>query len=486
MQRVINVAEEVSGQMTHIWNNVRPDIQLFVKNINLRGFALPCLVGIVLSFVCLVSPILAVVSGVGIIFIVVALTKPIVLCYFVIGVTILTSGIERGRLLPVFSVNEVAVLASFAITLVIVLIDKRRKIAIPKYFGMAFAVLIGGMVVIPLAIYLLQGTQLTLTNAFKMVSPIQYFILFWLFTILPEGEGDRRKLIWWMLAFGVIVAFVGLLQGFGFGFINGLLSSIYTSAHESVAATAGRITSLLGSWNTLGIFMMTIILMCWAVLFEINTSSGRLIIIGIMILSSLCLIASGSYAGVIGSVIGIFFLQILNKRKMHALPLLVFSFIGIAVAFLLFYPYIQPLIEKRLADQFNYGGLVPQTLTYRFKVWREIFIPMIKQHFPLPVSPSVPAYYAWQFEESQYILLLFRTGLAGFISFLVWIGITIGWLFRSFQHTHGFNKAIASVTLALVVVLVVAGFTNEVFSFAGSIDYLWILMGLVANSLVKL
>ncbi len=115
-------------------------------------------------------------------------------------------------------------------------------------------------------------------------------------------------------------------------------------------------------------------------------------------------------------------------------------------------------------------------------VWREIFIPAIQIHFPWPVYPKVPSYYAWQFEESQYILLLFRTGLAGFISYLAWIGTTIVWLFRSYRGVHGFDRAIASAALTLIIVLVIAGFTNEVFSFSGTIDYLWIMVALVANS----
>jgi hypothetical protein len=483
--RVINLAEEVSVQTTHFWNSVRSDTLLFWLAIKSRGLVLASLTGIILGFLCLISPMLAVVVSIGIIIIVIALSKPIVLCYLVISVTILTSGIARGRFFPILSVNEVGLIGAVAIALLTVLINRQRKIAIPKYFGMAFIVLIGGMVIIPIVIYLFQGAQLTMTNAFKMINPIQYFLLFLLFAVLPENEADRRKLIWCMLGFGVIVAFVGLLQGFGIGFVNGLLAWLYTSAHESVAARAGRITSLLGSWNTLGMFMMTIILIGWAVLFEINKSIGRFVIMGVMVLSVLCLIASGSYAGVLGSMLGIILLQILSKRKIRALPILIISFIGIFVAILLFYPYIQPLIEKRLSDQFSYGGLVPQTLEYRFKVWREIFIPMIKQNFPLPVSPSVPTYYAWQFEESQYILLLFRTGLAGFLSFITWIGLTIGWLYHCYRTSQGFNKAIVSATLTLVSMLVLAGFTNEVFSFAGSIDYLWILMGLVANSMVN-
>jgi len=485
MQRVLNLAEEVREQTTHLWNSVQFDARLFWHNINLHSFILPCLVGIILGFFLLVSPMLAVVLSMGIIIVVLSVSKPVVLCYLLISVTILTSGIERGRWFPILSVNEVSLLGAVAIVLTIVLIDKRRKIAIPKYFGMAFIVLIGGMVIIPIAIYLLQGTQLTMTNAFKMVSPIQYFLLFWIFTVLPESESDRRNLIWWMLAFGVIVAVIGLLQGLGIGFVNRLLDLLYASSHESMAARAGRITSLLGAWNSLGIFMMTIFLISWAVLFEIDRLIGRLLIMGVMALSALCLITSGSYAGIIGSVLGLFLLQIFSQRRTRSMPILIIGFIGVILAIFLFYPLLQPLIEKRLAYQFRVGGLIPQTILYRFKVWREIFIPAIQQHFPWPVYPTVPSYFAWQFEESQYILLLFRTGLVGFISFLVWIGLTIGWLNRCYQRSQGFNKAITSATITLVIMLVLTGFTNEVFSFAGSIDYLWILLGLVANSMVK-
>ena len=319
-----------------------------------------------------------------------------------------------------------------------------------------------------------------------MVSPIQYFLLFWLFTILPKGEADRRKIFGFMLAFGVVVAVVGLLQGVGIGFINRILSTLYASGHESVAARAGRITSLLGSWNSLGIFMMTIILMCWAVLFEVKQSNGRLLVMGVMGISVLCLIASGSYAGIIGTAVGLFILQVLSKHKSRTTPYLIIGFFGVIILVIVAYPFLRPLIEKRLSDQFQYGTWVPETFSYRIKVWTEIFIPAIKQHFPWPVYPTVPSYYAWQFEESQYILLLFRTGLVGFIGYMTWIGFTIYWLIRRYQRSDGFDRGIASIALTLVIVLVIAGFTNEVFSFAGTIDYLWIMLGLVANSMGKI
>lgn len=456
------------------------------KNAGSSGVILSCFMGIVIGAISLVSPLLAIVLGLAVLVAATSFSKPVVLCYLVVSVTVLFSGIERGRFFPILSGNEVSLLGAFALALMIVLGNRQRKIVLPSYFLLAFIFLIGGSVFIPIVTYMLQGTDLTMANAFKMVGPLQYFILAWLFVVLPQGEADRRKIVWWMLAFGLLVAVVGLLQGVGVGFINRLLENLYSSSHELEAAAAGRVTSLLGAWNSLGIFMMAIILMCWAILFEVEPARHRWLVMGIMAASLLCLVASGSFAGILGTGLGLILLQLLSRRTARTKPVYILSFFGIILAILVFYPFLQPLIEKRLAYQYRLGGIIPQTLLFRFQVWNEIFIPAIKQHFPWPVYPTVPSYYAWQFEESQYILLLFRTGLIGFTSYLIWIGITIAWLVRRFRKSAGFDRALTSVALTLVIVLVVAGFTNEVFSFAGSIDYLWMMLALVANSQEKI
>jgi O-antigen ligase len=486
MKRDLNQAEITSEKMTRFWNSLLSGVKITWHGAGLINFILFCLAGISIGLLCLVSPFLGVAMGLGILIFVSSLSRPIILCYVVISATILTSGIERGRLIPILTINEISLLVTATITLLTVLAVKRRKIVISRYFVAAFAVLIGGTVIIPVLIYRLQDIQLNMSNAFKMFSSIQYFLLFLVFSIIPKNEVDRRKIVWFMLIFGMIVAVVGLLQGLGIGFVTGLLNNLYTSSHLSMAARAGRVTSLLGSWNTLGIFMMTIIFICWAVLFETDRLAERLLIVGILMLSVFCLIASGSYAGVIGLVIGLFLLEMFSQRRARSMPVLVIGLIGVILAIVLLYPFLQPLVEKRLTYQFRLGGFVPQTLLYRIYVWQEIFLPAIRQRFPWPVAPTIPSYFAWQFEESQYLMLLFRTGLAGFIGYLTWIGITIGWLIWSFRRSQGFDKAIASVALTLVIVLVIAGLTNEVFSFAGTIDYLWIMLALVANGLDKI
>jgi O-antigen ligase len=285
-----------------------------------------------------------------------------------------------------------------------------------------------------------------------------------------------------MLACGVLVAVVGLAQGAGIGVVKRLLQVLYASSHQSVAARAGRVTSLLGSWNSLGIFLMAICLICWSLLLEINGNGQRLLLVGILAISLLCLVASGSYAGILGLAIGLCLLVVLSRHRVRSVPVVLVALIVAIPLIVALYPYLESLVEKRLADQFQYGGWMPQTLSYRFMVWREIFIPAIRTHFPWAVYPTVPTYYAWQFEESQYILLLFRTGLVGFASFLGWILATVAWLLQDYRQAQGFDRAVGSAALALIIILGIAGLTNEVFSFAGTIDYLWIMLALVANS----
>lgn len=482
MERTLGQGANTRGGLAASLRALWPGAGMPLRDSSLPGVLLSALAGLVLGVVCLFSPVLAVVLTLGLVFLVTSLSRPVILCYLVISTTILMSEFARDRMFRIVAGNEITLVAAVAIAVVLILADKNRKIILPNYFWVAFCLLIGGTVLVPVAIFLLQGIQLTLDNAFKLFSQGRNFLVFLLFVALPTGAADRRKLVWWMLAFGVVVAVVGLAQAAHIGIVERLLSNWYASGQQTVAGEAGRVTSLLGAWNSLGIFMMTISLMGVAVLFEVDQPIARFLIVGAIAIVLLCLVASGSYAGVIGLGIGFVFMQLVSRRMGRSVPLIMTAiFVALPLVGFL-YPFLQPLVEHRLTEQFSYGGWVPQTFVYRLMLWETIFIPAIRAHFPWPVYPTVPSYYAWQWEESQYILLLFRTGLPGFVSYLAWIGVTMRWLFVRFRDSLGVDRALALAALTLTMVLVIAGFTNEVFSFSGTIDYLWIMLALVANA----
>ena len=445
---------------------------------------LAIVVGLVLGLLCLLSPLVALGSVLGIAFTIVALKKPIVLCYVMIPAIILTSGMERGRLFPLFKPNEVGLVAAVGIVFVILLIDKRQRFSDLQYGVATFIVLIPWVTFVPLAYYVLRGTVLSIKSIFWLIAPLQYFLLFCLYAIVPETDTDRRRLVLLMLLSAAIVALVGLAQAARVGFVVNLLKSWYPSGHlEAVTSGVARVTSLMGAWNALGILLAASIVVGWSILPSVKEPFHRIIVIGAVVVCAICLLASGSFAGIGGLVMGIVLVELVAQRGMHMAPLLLAGVLGMALLAIVLYPVLEPLLEARLNQQFQTGGsLTPQTLSFRFVVWREIFVPPIREHFPWPVHPTIPTSYPWDTEESQYVMLLFRLGFLGLLGHLAWVGMTLFWLFRRLRKADGLLKGLITSAIVLFIVLSIQGLTNDVFTWAGTIDYLWILLGLIASS----
>lgn len=449
------------------------------------------LVGLVLGTLCVMSPLLGLIAVLGTAFCLLALEKPVVLGYTLIAVITLTGGMQRGRLIPILTPNEIFLVLAVAMVLPIFLLSKQRRGDSKAVLG-AFVILVIGTVLVPTIDFLMRGVTLDIDNAFKLMGPVQYFLLFWIFTLIATSEADSRRLVLWMLICGAIVGVVGLLQAARVGPVISVLNNWFSSIHlgASLESEAGRITSLLGAWNALGMFMMTCVILAWAILPAVNGRYEWIIVVSSMLLCGLCLIASGSFAGNLGMAAGVALLVLMTRRVQKMLPVLILIVLAITLFFLLAQSFLRPLVEERIAFQYEGGdSLVPQTLAYRFDVWRDVFMPPIRAHFPRPVYPIVPPDYAWLYEESQYVMLLFRTGLAGFVGHLLWFAIIVFWLSRRVQQDNerrqaenAFTRALAPGVLTLVLVLSVAGFTNAVFNYSGSIDYMWIMFALVASS----
>jgi len=278
-----------------------------------------------------------------------------------------------------------------------------------------------------------------------------------------------------MLICGAVVAAVGLLQGAKFGFVTNLLHQWYGSDHEIKAVAYGRVTSLMSAWNALGIFLMVNLFIAWAFGIHRPADLGKGLIAVATSLCTVCLIVSGSFASVIGLLVGIFLITFLlhdiNKK-------IIILFIGLGIIISSSIILFRPLIEQRLNFQFGYGGPVPQTFIYRIKVWQEIYLPAVQKNLFWGINPTVATTLSWQYTESQYFSLLFRNGLIGFIAFFAWIGITLIWLIRRFRQHHGLLKPVTAIVITIIIILTITGFTNEVFSYAGTADYMWILLAL--------
>lgn len=443
-------------------------------------FVLPCLAGATIGLLMIVSPWLALAFTLFVALCVVVLIKPVFLCYLTIMAIALTSGMERGKPIPLLRTNEAVLVLSAAFAFLILLSRKNRYSIKFEGLEIAIFILIAGTTIIPGAHYLIRGTNLTFQDGIVILSPLQYLILFWIFAYIPNNNQERLRIIKFMLFCGAIVAAVGLLQATKIGFVNDFLSSWYASSHQAVALRENRITSLIGAWNALGIFMMFNLLIIWAFGISRPSDLGWPAILTEGGLCVACLLLSGSFAGVIGLILGIVIITTLLGIYLNSRNIILFILLtaAIAITFVLF----RENILGRLDEQFGYGGPVPATLVGRFGLWRDIYLPAIQDNLFWGINPTVPDYYSWRYTESQYLDLLFSFGLVGFISYLLWNAITLKSLLRRFYQHGSFLKTVTAISFALVVVLFIAGFSNAVFSYSGSADYLWIILALVTTN----
>ncbi len=442
--------------------------------------ALSCTVGAAIGILLLISPWLAIGCIFAIVVFVAALIKPIFLCHLTVLAVALTSGMERGKPVPMLRTNEILLAASVGIAFIIMMVRKNRYSVKFDRLGVAILVLVLGTSIIPGSYYLVRGSPLSIQDIIVLLAPFQYMFLFWMFAYIPSSNQERLAIVKFMLFCATIVAIVGLLQGAKISAVDTFLNNWYPSPHLSQALRVSRITSLLGSWNSLGMFMMINLMIIWAFgIFRPSDLGWPAILVegGLCIA---CLFLSGSFAAMIGLMLGISIIAVLLGLYLSKKN--IFLFFTMVAALTITFMLFPELIQGRIDYQFGYGGAVPATLFDRFRLWKDIYLPAIQKNLFWGINPTIPTYYSWQYTESQFLSLLFSFGIVGFIAYLVWNGLTLNFLFRKLYTYRGFIKTISAVAIGSIIVLFIAGFSNAVFTYSGTADYLWITLAMMTTT----
>lgn len=422
-----------------------------------------------------IVPILAVLLIAGI----VLLTRPMLACYVLIAVIALTSAMPRGAIIPMLAPNELMLLATVAIVGLQILVRRKEKpLAGAILFGAGALILT--TVIVPILAFSIMGHSFSVMTIFKLAAPIQYLLLFWAFSNMPRTDEERRSVLQFMFLCASIVSVIGLLQAAGVPFVTSFLSEWYPSEHTERANSfgSGRITSVFAAWNVLGTFLVMNLLLLVAFKNEDDADMPRLYQINMAVsavLSITALLGSGSYASIVGLLIGVFIVKVFDPRGLD--KLVPMFFVAIVAGFIL-----SPLIAERFAYQFerSESGWLPQTLEFRFEVWRDIYIPLILDDPIWGVAPTM-SNLNWEHPESQYIMTAFQSGFVGVIGFFTWLGTLLLWLVSIIQGKLNTMRSIAIAVFAMLVVLTIMGITNPVFTYSGVIDYMWILLGLIAS-----
>lgn len=445
-----------------------------LQRLHLTELLLASMCGIGIGVIFLASPILGVIAALSVLFTVIGLIQPAWICSGLVIATVLTSGMTRGRLLPYLIPNEIFLVLGSGLALPFILTQRMtRQPALLLWIG-----LIGlgaGNSILPFLIYQARQVPLTTSEIMALFAPLQYLLIFWIFRNLPRNQTEIRQILKLMLVSSAIVAIIGLLQAARIDPVSRLLHTWYPSTHEETAVEVGRISSILGAWNSLGTFMGINLLIIRSVLGAEPSILKPWILILIVIADASCLLASGSYAGLIGFFLGIGIIELLDQRSKTSLLVLFIGMLLMAIP-------LRESIAERLEYQFQGGSWIPQTLAFRFKVWEEVFWPVLGKNWLLGFHPIVPKTFSWLYPESQYLSLLLRGGILALLAHFLWIGTSIAWLSHQIQGHTGLLQGLSKGLLTIFVVLSIMGITNSVFTFSCVIEYIFISLGLLASS----
>lgn len=431
------------------------------------------LVGAALAGATLVNPLIGFGIVIGAAFAALALTRPLILCYVLAAAVVFLSGMPRGHLIPLFIPNEPVLLLAAGLTF-FVMLARNQTPKLPRSVWFALACMIFGTAIIPAVAYWARDFPLTMSDLFSLVAPAQYALVAWLFASLPTRDSDRYRIIQFMLLCGSIVALLGLFEAARVGPVMTVIHAFYPNEHLEDAAEIGRVTSILGAWNSLGNFLMINLIIVLALHdYRERGRWGSLNLLVNLGLCGACLLASGSYASLVGLLLSLFIVKGFDRRGWKIILLFL---LGMGIAGFM----LQNLIFERLAYQYRHGGIVPETLAYRFQVWRDIYIPLIAANPLWGIAPTFAGRFTWAWAESQYFYLLVRSGMISLIGHLAYVITLAVWAFRRFRHGAGMTRPLGIALFAILTVLTIMGFTNEVFTSSGAVDYLWMLVGLIA------
>jgi hypothetical protein len=464
------------------WNKWKVDRIDGIQPALLAGIVLTVILAVVTGF----NPALGLAS-VGLLFIWILVTpRPILIVYGLTIIMPLTGGFARGSFVPLLRLGQ-ALLVLGCIFFLMARPGPQGKTRL-TIIDLAFVLFFLAEAIFPVLALYYRGIHLDFNDTHAvygetplqtLLGPLQYYLLYRVVVATISSEKQIKRVLELSFISSILVSAIGILEKVIPSF-RILVETYYPPVKFSylIPEFEVRIGSTLAFYSGLGAYLVFIIiaaLACYA--------SGKrigihpLLLIATILFASIALILTGTFAAWIGLAVGTFAVFLVMRR----VPILViFILFGIGLAAMLF----QSFLLARLNEQLGVGaaqGLVPQSLAFRIQLWREIFLPAIGQHLLFGDGPAPAVLNIWPAEESQYLLLLLRGGIAYFLSYLFLIGAAVTLCWRKIKSKDGGASHVVAISLLVILITMsVMNVSGEYFTYVGGTQFLWTLLAIVA------
>jgi hypothetical protein len=382
------------------------------------------------------------------------------------------SGLNRGLPVPGFRLGELLIVGVAFIALA-----TARSAGWHKFDWIALLYVMGTLI-LGATDLLLRGVGFSLDSIATLIGPVEFFLLYRVVAATATTPEARTRLLRWTFLASIPVAAFALLQFAGLPGTRTLASSI-AGETDSLQEFHHyyRATALFAQGHLLGSFMMLVVLVGVAMLFDSRPLPlGRRVLIGVLILDALAMAATATLTPILGVVAGAFALAYWYRRVGRAAIVAAIAALVVAFSF-------GSTVSARYDDQFGQSssGGTPSTLAFRWDVWTQQYIPTVKTHLVTGYGPDLPPGAVWKATESLYITLLLRGGVPLLLMFawLMWA------MARGALRVDDDRRPVARTMVVLAAVLVILHTQNNYFIDSGFPQLWWALAGLVFAALPR-
>lgn len=422
-------------------------------------------------------------AGGGLALLILAARRPALACALLALAIPLTAGMARGAVVPVLRVNEALLLVVAAGLLVHHLLRWRAHA-----YHRLDVVVIGFCVVnvvVPWAVILLSRADAGLDDWLVVLAPVQYLVVYLLYSRTDFTAADLRLFFNACMLASIPVAAVAAAEALDIAGVRDLLAGYYPTAPQPSWDPVYRPASLLGHYSAVGAFGLLNLMLALALAATRQPGFPRWwlsLVVGANLLS---MVASETYAPLVVLPVGaVAVLLVVRRVPWSALTAGLPVLAAAAVA-------LWPSVSGRIGAQFTGagGGLsLPETMQTRIDYWQAFFIPALLNHGPwLGTGTLIPAEVPRSlvdFVDNGYLWQLFRAGVPG-LAVLVAMLVAVAaaaWATRTSEDPS--VRVLGAVCLGGVVSVVLLDTTSEYLTFTGVSQEFWMLVGLLAGTVM--
>ena len=412
----------------------------------------------------------------GVAVVVIVLARPVIGAYTLVAVVAPVSGLRAGLPVPQVRLSEVLIASVGVLLLVVAPPGQTPRWRAFDWLGFGYAVANAALGAFDL---MSQGSRISLTEADKLLGPMQFFLLYR--AVLTTLTTQRQRLIALRLLLfaSVPVSVLAILQEMHAPGIAKLLVSATDSQIFTTTIGVSRATGPFAIWHDLGSYLFVIVMLGAALL--VNDSwrvLKRQILVGIVVLAGIALITTVTITPIAGTAVGVLVLAVTARPRKRWV-------VRTATLIVLFSAAFGPILAARYKQEFalqapvQHIPFLPETINFRIAVWTTEFLPVIGKHLVTGYGPDFPPGLAFQYTESIYVTLLLRGGLP--LLFL-YGGLMLATALRArdFRDDPDVERrAVAQVLFVVVILVIFMQLTTNYFVNAGFPFLFWVLVALL-------